>query len=204
MEAIFRSLQALRGHFTRTINALTSTVDGADKNPNAHSEEAIMRAIRRVEAARDTLENKCMHTLELPDCNEERSTRIEGYLADMADRMNAAFRRADEVLIDLHPVPVQQAPPPAAAAPAPRPKICDALKPFRLKHDSYPNDLRLWRESYDAFYHASALNTYTVEQQHAFFFSCMNSQLATRVREHDLYRINLATFGDVDSLMARS
>jgi hypothetical protein len=202
MEAIFRSLQALRGHFTRTINALTSTVDGADKNPNAHSEEAIMRAIRRVEAARDTLENKCMHTLELPDCNAERSTRIEGYLADMADRMNAAFRRADEVLIDLHPVPVQQAPPPAAAAPAPRPKICDALKPFRLKHDSYPNDLRLWRESYDAFYHASALNTYTVEQQHAFFFSCMNSQLATRVREHDLYRINLATFGDVDSLIS--
>jgi transposase InsO family protein len=177
MEAIFRSLQALRGHFTRTINALTSTVDGADKNPNAHSEEAIMRAIRRVEAARDTLENKCMHTLELPDCNAERSTRIEGYLADMADRMNAAFRR-------------------------PRPKICDTLKPFRLKHDSYPNDLRLWKESYNAFYHASALDNYTVEQQHAFLFSCINSQLATKIREHDLYRANLGTFGDVDSLMA--
>jgi transposase InsO family protein len=199
MEAIIRSITAHRGHFTRAVDELESTIAGATQNPNAHSEEAVLKHIKKLETIRDNLESKCMTALERHDCSADNKKKIDGYLEEMAIRVNDAFRKADEVLTQLHPAHQPQAAPPAAAT---KPKICDALKPFKLKHDSYPNDLRLWKDSYDAFFHASALDNYTVEQQHAFLFSCTNSQLAARIREHDLYRVNLETFGDVDSLMS--
>ena len=117
--------------------------------------------------------------------------------------------KLDELLIQksditqkvLSAIAATQTPTPAATihTVGQKPKILDALKPFKLKADNHPADLRSWMDKFCAYYTSSGLAVYTTPEQHALLFNCINQDLETKIKEHDDYSPDLPVFSDNDN-----
>jgi hypothetical protein len=70
-----------------------------------------------------------------------------------------------------------------------KPKVVEALHPFKLHPDHTPNDLQ-------AFFTTSQMELYTIAEQQVFFFSCVTVPLETKIRENDLYAAYLAVLSN--------
>ena len=89
----------------------------------------------------------------------------------------------------------------AAVADIRVPKICEALRPFKLKPEDTPTDLRSWIEKFRTYYSTSRFDLYNLAEQHMFFFSNMTVSLETVIREADNYNAGLAVLDGDDCLV---
>jgi len=90
----------------------------------------------------------------------------------------------------LHAIKEAKRPPAVAVAAAPvgaaanvQLRVQTALKPSKLSYDATPSELTSWARQFRAFHSASKLGTAAVTEQQAFFFSCLDLELETAVRQ---------------------
>jgi hypothetical protein len=204
-QAELRSLRIYNGNVTRTYKELTKLAVFLRDNPGPQGETQLIKALQAFEGARQKSDTLCLEMFEKatysPFLTDSISKDINSYLDDttkMAATADQAVLTAMQAL-KPHPPPVAA---PAPAIPAQgRQKPVDALRPsFKLRPESSPNDVTMWKKTFLAYAHASAFEQYTETEQHMFLFSCVSVELAIKLQGHDNYRDNLPLSGD-DSLM---
>jgi hypothetical protein len=205
-----RQCRGLKGAVTRTHNEFVKIATYAFDNPNAHAEDQMTEALDSFKTARRKCDRAVQGMLDeqafQPLLTDQTTKDLQGYLdatADMSESANKAFFAAMRQLQPPTPAaPANPAPAAPAAGNPQRPKPVDSLKPsFKLRPDSYPSEVGMWKKTFLAFANASGFDQYTPAERHIFLFSCVTVPLATRIQEHDNYRDNLPIDGD-DSLMS--
>ena len=58
------------------------------------------------------------------------------------------------------------------------------LKPFILTKDHTPQDLRLWINQFDQYYHSGNLHLHPLKKQHAFFEHCIDNHLLRNIMQY--------------------
>jgi hypothetical protein len=201
LEKEFKSLKGFKAHATRTYNSLIKVLEYLDDNPGPTGEDCIESSLKEYNDARKRLEDKATTILTTDEFQTRMSDEVKKYMEDALDLAAERYDRINQLLMQVRAklIPTPQPPPQAApvqAAPPQCPKPIEALKPFKLRQDSYPNEVRIWKESFDAYYAASMFDQYGIKEQHMFLFACMNVTLAQKVRENDDYRQNMAIKGN--------
>lgn len=195
------SLVAYKGHFSRAEKEMDRVVTFVRDNPTPRGEAEMEEGLTKLKKFGSKIEDICVQKMEQEIAQQEQGM-LNATLDDVTQRISKAttvmlrviqiiHRNAQEVLTVRR----------EGDHGANKPKVCEVLRPFKLKADHTPNDLRSWLEKIQAFFSTSKLELYTVAEQHVFFFSCVTVPLETKIREHDLYRQDMEVFG-ADSLQA--
>lgn len=125
----------------------------------------------------------------------EYNSYLDQYSQERSDQTNAALAAIDTALKTLNG-PTGDSDSISRPDSSSKPKICEALRPFKLRTVHSPADLRSWNSKFSAYYSTSNMSLFSVEEQHALLCCCISTDLETRIRENDLYSPSLAVFGD--------
>lgn len=172
-----------KGHFGRkekVLKGFLPLVQGNPKKANcAALEEDLMKLqhhyekmLGLYEALREITEEEAA-LVEI----ESRLEELEGRFQDLRVPCMMLFGNVRES------TPVEPTGQEAVVRPKTRARVNEALKPDRLSLDFTPAEMRSWFDKFRAFYDTSELQNYAVRDQHAFLFTCVNTQLEVRLRE---------------------
>jgi transposase InsO family protein len=206
VKAMVASATAHRGHVTRAETELHRIGQFVQDHPSSRGLHQLELALEKFQRHVAKVEEIYME-LQEADKDDDRMAAYAKRLDENADLSTSVL--ADTLaIIDTagkNPAPALAAGPVPAAAGAwggARPKVCEALKPFRLKIDHNPAELRSWLNKFKAYYSTSQLHQFSVAEQHSFLFNITSVDLETRIREHDEYDIDLPVFGDAGSIIS--
>ena len=186
------TLKGHKGHLTRCIKAVQRQVD-------------FIKTLANVpDVAYDTLKQ------EGDDCKRQRDKSVEllrllqeGHPAeydnydDQLDEIEQDFTATTQLIATVLAARAAPPPPPPLAPgvpPVARSKVMDALKPFTLKREHNPTELRSWLNKFNSFYTASRLDLSTVPEQQAYLRICLDPGLEDRI--NDKIRIDTPVLGD--------
>ena len=180
VEELAASLPSLKGHLTRRLNAAKSclNLDAAPSDSMAQAYEEHQERVRDYwHRVRDTYSNVMDN-----DVAEKRPQ----WLAKFNETEDAVGLVLDALTVKLskcealhHPQPV------APAAPQGPRVVCKPqsdLKPKELTRDFSATSLRSWQRSFQDYFNTSNMQAASIEQQHAYLFSCFEDFLAIKLR----------------------
>ena len=164
-----------KSHLTRTCNAAHDFLRGLPANPavNSFIQDTLNRFVSKAEAQLQALERLAD---EIIRAEPERTKRYTDDMLDLGARWAAINTEIGAILAQ------PQAPQPQGQGPPQRMRPIEALKPFELDITDGPTKLRVWEGQFEAYFRASQLHLAGVEEQQAFFFRGLSTDLATLLR----------------------
>ncbi len=196
LQALKASLNSQRGHLTRRTKTLERRIEFVHTNPTSMGVAELLQALQKFKEQGEKVEALY---IQLQDVDEDESHTDEyGHkLTELSDMTDQVVERAMKVVMLAGKHPTQQPETIPESNRQIRPKVMESLKPNRLKLDNTPTEMRCWMKEFRAFYTTSSLDKYSVPEQHAFIFSCMEVDLKTKIMESDTFDEELPIFGDV-------
>ena len=187
-QAIKRSIRSYKGSLTTRINVAQNLVAIANgQDPLSSTTLTDLRDHKAaVENTYANIESQYRLLVEaLPEEDEEEIDRLESDLDSETTRYNMIIRSLSAA-ISRAPVPVNHQPLVAwQAEDAPRTQrtVLDKfLTPKTLTKDDSPIRLARWMRSFKQWYEASRMDLSSISQQHAYFMSCLDDYLETRIQ----------------------
>ena len=191
------TLRSHKGHLTRHLKQLDRLVEFMATCPNDNTIQGLMDEQAAVQTQFNTLESLYTQLIDsgTPEDVESCAKRLD----EMADQRTAALEKVSVALAAAQPSPR----PPVntqSTVGLHKPKVQEALRPFKLKTNHTPVDLRSWLGKFQAYFTSSGLHAYSAQEQHAFLFNCMTPDLEVRIKENDNFTQDMPLYSDDDSV----
>lgn len=190
------SLAGFQGVVTKRQNYLMAARDLNKDKPSKMTLDLVQKRIADLEVSlqrfRDATATAMLTDVERREVNASALDRIEEECMELILTASCADYVA--------PTPAPAPPAQAAQAGQHLPRVASALKPELLTMDHTPAELRTWKEAFHAYYEASSLQLHPARSQMAYFWSCVETRLQTRLK--DTIQPDTAVMGEASCMTA--
>ncbi|KAG1706172.1 Carcinine transporter [Nymphon striatum] len=190
------TIRAYKGHFTRAERELEKLAAFVKITPSPRGFEELEFSFQKYKLAFTKVES----SIDAASMLEETvASEIDEYLKqldDLSSKLSTNRQMVLEIINEGNNAIQHQHNINRADTLPSKPRICETLKPFQLNNKHTPTHLRSWINKFTVYHSTSSLQQYSIQEQHMFFFSCIDSNLETRIRESDTYNQQLNLFGD--------
>ena len=172
-----------RSHLTRNLTIVSNALKGAPRHgavPQALAHN-LLAALAKVQKFYDTCCSLSVEISTLDPAREEVMTvNLDDAGTSLATLSTQVYEISGRVPQEQQQYGQQQQQ--QEGGPRRLAKPMDSLKPFELSLEHSPAKYKLWRDQWFAYYSASQLAAYTVQEQQAFLFRCLDVDLLGLIR----------------------
>jgi len=202
IEDLQNSLRANKGCLTTAINATTNALKIAEGLATPGTVQSVIDNRAKCIKYFDRIEDLLIRLMEEDPDDFKKYESALNEAGEKMDRINEAtlpfIEGFHQQLAERQRLPQQQ-----SQERQHRPMVIrpvDSLRPAVLSKEVLPEELRVWMSKFRSYFNASHMADGSFEEQHAYFFACLDDYLAIRLR--DRIRADTPVLGALNSCMS--
>ena len=179
IESVKGTVNAHKGHLTRTINAATKMCILAETDQSTVMVAKLEGLMEKLDAQMEAID---VGILELAGLDPAKQKDYEAEAVTEQNKYDACNELILKAVAKINKPPAQA----AAVAPGAQNhhiKPNEALKPFTLTTEHNPVEFKMWIKKFKAYYQASNFESCPIGQQQAYLQACLDPKLEQRIQD---------------------